>query len=81
MDHSLDIRTDKVCYMRLLLETTINRAAQGELVAKLQDKNKISAVQSVVTSHPRRIQRLATGNASGRCVLWGPKENETDEEE
>ncbi|KIY72178.1 WD40 repeat-like protein [Cylindrobasidium torrendii FP15055 ss-10] len=56
------------------------RTDKGALVAKLQNKNKISAVQSVVTSHSRRIQRLATGNASGRCVLWGPKDEVEDEE-
>ncbi|KAI0736996.1 WD40-repeat-containing domain protein [Fomitopsis betulina] len=46
----------------------------GELVARLADKQKISAVQAVTCSHPNVLERAASGNASGRCVLWGPSD-------
>ncbi|KAG6814381.1 hypothetical protein H0H92_010967 [Tricholoma furcatifolium] len=42
----------------------------GNLVARLSDKEKISAVQAVTCSHPNIVERAASGNASGRCVLW-----------
>ncbi|EPT06091.1 hypothetical protein FOMPIDRAFT_1026938 [Fomitopsis schrenkii] len=47
-------------------------SGRGELVARLADKQKISAVQAVTCSHPNILERAASGNASGRCVLWGP---------
>ncbi|KAI0692398.1 WD40-repeat-containing domain protein [Cytidiella melzeri] len=47
------------------------RTCKGELVAKLQDKD-ITAVQAVTCSHPSIVERVASGNASGRCVLWAP---------
>ncbi|KAI0341807.1 WD40 repeat-like protein [Trametopsis cervina] len=50
------------------------RTYKGELVAKLQDKKKISAVQAVTCSHPTLVNRIASGNASGRCVLFSPTE-------
>ncbi|KAG6874192.1 hypothetical protein C0995_003738 [Termitomyces sp. Mi166 len=42
----------------------------GDLVARLTDNEKITAVQAVTCSHPNIIERAASGNASGRCVLW-----------
>lgn len=33
---------------------------------------RISAVQAVTCSHPNIVERAASGNASGRCVLWAP---------
>lgn len=33
---------------------------------------RISAVQAVTCSHPNIAERAASGNASGRCVLWAP---------
>ncbi|KAF8077901.1 WD40-repeat-containing domain protein [Lyophyllum atratum] len=45
-------------------------SCKGDLVARLADKEKISAVQAVTCSHPSIVERAASGNASGRCVLW-----------
>ncbi|TFK54762.1 WD40 repeat-like protein [Heliocybe sulcata] len=45
-------------------------SCKGDLVAKLSDRQKISAVQAVTCSHPSIVERAASGNASGRCVLW-----------
>ncbi|KAK7693661.1 hypothetical protein QCA50_003230 [Cerrena zonata] len=47
-------------------------SAKGVLLAKLQDKTKVSAAQAVTCSHPTIVERVATGNASGRTVLWAP---------
>jgi len=49
-------------------------AYNGHEIASLSDSNKISAVQAVTASHPSIVERAASGNASGRCVLWGPAE-------
>lgn len=32
--------------------------------------DRITAVQAVTALHPNVMGRAATGNASGRCVLW-----------
>ncbi|KAF9265426.1 WD40 repeat-like protein [Marasmius fiardii PR-910] len=45
---------------------------KGELITRLTDRNKITAVQAVTCSHPSIVERAASGNASGRCVLWAP---------
>ncbi|GLB34907.1 putative WD40 repeats [Lyophyllum shimeji] len=45
-------------------------SCKGDLVARLADKDKITAVQAVTCSHPSIVERAASGNASGRCVLW-----------
>ena len=34
--------------------------------------NRITAVQAVTCSHPNILERAASGNGSGRCVLWAP---------
>ncbi|VDB83034.1 unnamed protein product [Peniophora sp. CBMAI 1063] len=47
-------------------------SAKGELLANLRDNAKITAVQAVTCSHPSVVERIATGNGSGRCVLWAP---------
>jgi len=49
-------------------------SAQGDLLATLSDSSKITAVQAVTCSHPSIVERVASGNASGRCVLWAPPE-------
>ncbi|KAJ7685238.1 WD40-repeat-containing domain protein [Mycena polygramma] len=49
-------------------------SCKGELIAKLSDPSKISAVQAVTCSHPSLLERAVSGNASGRCVLWAPAE-------
>lgn len=36
---------------------------------------RITAVQAVTCSHPGIVERVASGNASGRCVLWAPPED------
>ncbi|KZV69504.1 WD40 repeat-like protein [Peniophora sp. CONT] len=50
-------------------------SAKGELLAKLADSTKITAVQAVTCSHPSVVERIATGNGSGRCVLWAPADD------
>ncbi|KAI5123334.1 hypothetical protein M0805_001759 [Coniferiporia weirii] len=45
---------------------------KGDLLARLSDSRRISAVQAVTCSHPSIVERAASGNASGRCVLWAP---------
>ncbi|KAK7467183.1 hypothetical protein VKT23_004241 [Stygiomarasmius scandens] len=48
-------------------------SGKGELITKLSDRSKITAVQAVTCSHPSIVERVASGNASGRCVLWAPE--------
>ena len=36
---------------------------------------RITAVQAVTCSHPSIVERVATGNASGRCILWAPADS------
>ncbi|KAL1676964.1 WD40-repeat-containing domain protein [Schizophyllum commune] len=50
-------------------------SAKGDLLARLEDKTKITAVQAVTCSHPSIVERAVSGNASGRCVLWAPSED------
>ncbi|KAG9057260.1 hypothetical protein FS842_008067 [Serendipita sp. 407] len=45
-------------------------AADGELLADLRDKEKITAVQAVTATHPAWTNRAGTGNASGKCIFW-----------
>lgn len=52
------------------------RSHKGELIAKLADKDRITAVQAVTCSHPNILERAASGNASGRCILWAPTDTE-----
>ncbi|KAI8998489.1 WD40 repeat-like protein [Trametes punicea] len=49
-------------------------SCKGDHIAKLSDRTKITAVQAVTCSHPSVVERVASGNASGRCVLWAPEE-------
>ncbi|KAJ8584936.1 WD40 repeat-like protein [Rhizopogon salebrosus TDB-379] len=46
-------------------------SCKGDLIARLSD-SRITATQAVTCSHPSVVERCATGNASGRCVLWAP---------
>ncbi|KJA27357.1 hypothetical protein HYPSUDRAFT_35227 [Hypholoma sublateritium FD-334 SS-4] len=48
-------------------------SSKGELITSLSDPTMISAVQAVTCSHPSIVERAASGNASGRCVLWAPE--------
>ncbi|KZS99216.1 WD40 repeat-like protein [Sistotremastrum niveocremeum HHB9708] len=48
-------------------------SAEGKSLAKLRDPTKITAVQAVTCSSPSVVARAASGNASGRCVLWAPE--------
>ncbi|EJF66005.1 WD40 repeat-like protein [Dichomitus squalens] len=48
-------------------------SCKGDHIAKLADRSKITAVQAVTCSHPSIVERVASGNASGRCVLWAPE--------
>ncbi|CAL1704956.1 unnamed protein product [Somion occarium] len=45
---------------------------KGVPLAKLADKALVTAVQAVTCSHPSIVERVASGNASGRGTLWGP---------
>jgi len=36
--------------------------------------NRISATQAVTCSHPSVVERVASGNGSGRCILWAPED-------
>jgi WD repeat-containing protein 76 len=76
MDHSLDIFSAKVCLLRLLLpaQTSIYIRFQGEVLVRLSDPRRISAVQAVTCSHPSIVERAVSGNGSGRCVLWAPED-------
>ncbi|KDR81655.1 hypothetical protein GALMADRAFT_239741 [Galerina marginata CBS 339.88] len=48
-------------------------SSKGDLITQLSDRTMISAVQAVTCSHPSILERAASGNASGRCVLWAPE--------
>ncbi|KAA1471117.1 WD40 repeat-like protein [Dentipellis sp. KUC8613] len=54
---------------------------KGDLLVKLADKSRITAAQAVTCSHPSVVERAASGNASGRCVLWAPADEEEEEAE
>ncbi|KAI0928619.1 hypothetical protein AcV5_006135 [Taiwanofungus camphoratus] len=47
-------------------------SCKGDLIARLSDRQRISAVQAVTCSHPNVLERAVSGNGSGRCVLWAP---------
>ncbi|KII88441.1 hypothetical protein PLICRDRAFT_161539 [Plicaturopsis crispa FD-325 SS-3] len=47
-------------------------SCKGDLIAKLSDRQRITAVQAVTCSHPSVVERVVSGNGSGRCVLWAP---------
>lgn len=51
-------------------------SCKGELIQRLSDPTRISAVQAVTASHPSIVERVATGNGSGRVFLWAPEELE-----
>lgn len=50
-------------------------SCKGDLLARLADPTRISAVQAVTCSHPNIVERAASGNASGRCILWAPQDS------
>ncbi|KDQ60939.1 hypothetical protein JAAARDRAFT_173322 [Jaapia argillacea MUCL 33604] len=50
-------------------------SSKGDLLARLSDKQRITAVQAVTCSHPNVVERAASGNGSGRCVLWAPSDD------
>ncbi|KAG9050812.1 hypothetical protein FS837_002368, partial [Tulasnella sp. UAMH 9824] len=47
----------------------------GQKIANLVDRSLVTAVQAVAGCHPSRVGRYASGNASGRCVLWAPEDD------
>ncbi|TFK29980.1 WD40 repeat-like protein [Coprinopsis marcescibilis] len=49
-------------------------SGKGQLLANLSDPRRITAVQAVTCSHPNIVERIATGNGSGRCVFWAPED-------
>lgn len=50
-------------------------SGKGDLLARLSDPERITAVQAVTCSHPKIVERAASGNGSGRCVLWAPSDD------
>ncbi|KAM6500479.1 WD40-repeat-containing domain protein [Amanita muscaria] len=51
-------------------------SCRGELITKLHDSERVSAVQAVTASHPSIVERAVSGNGSGRCILWAPQDTE-----
>ncbi|KDQ11727.1 hypothetical protein BOTBODRAFT_114091, partial [Botryobasidium botryosum FD-172 SS1] len=49
----------------------------GEALGRLADPQRITAVQAVALSHPTNLARIASGNGSGRCVLWAPGDDQS----
>lgn len=49
-------------------------AADGTLLRSFYDEDHVTAVPAVTATHPRRVGRLATGNASGKCTFWGERQ-------
>ncbi|MCO5583349.1 hypothetical protein L7F22_037259 [Adiantum nelumboides] len=49
-------------------------AADGTLLRSFYDEDHVTAVPAVTATHPRRVGRLATGNASGKCTFWAERE-------
>ncbi|KIJ44039.1 hypothetical protein M422DRAFT_168883, partial [Sphaerobolus stellatus SS14] len=47
----------------------------GQMIAALYDSTKVTAVQAVTCSHPGIVGRVASGNASGRGILWAPSDS------
>lgn len=47
-------------------------ATDGTLLRSFYDEDHVTAVPAVTATHPRRVGRLATGNASGKCTFWAP---------
>lgn len=60
--------------MRRECEIWHTGSTKTRVVKKLFDPEWTSAVQAVSTFHPKRPARVVTGNASGRCLLWGVQE-------
>ncbi|KAF8838340.1 WD40 repeat-like protein [Paxillus ammoniavirescens] len=50
-------------------------SCKGDLITRLSDRQRITATQAVTCSHPSIVERCATGNGSGRCVLWAPSDS------
>ena len=74
MDHSLDIFSGKVSKPGLSRYHQANAAFQGEVLARLYDPRRVTAVQAVTCAHPSVVERAVSGNGSGRCVLWAPED-------
>lgn len=49
-------------------------AADGTLLRSFYDEDHVTAVPAVTATHPRKVGRLATGNASGKCTFWGERQ-------
>jgi len=45
---------------------------EGTLLRSFYDEDYVTAVPAVTCTHPRRVGRLGTGNASGKCTFWAP---------
>jgi WD40 repeat protein len=45
---------------------------EGTLLKSFYDEDYVTAVPAVTCTHPRRVGRLGTGNASGKCTFWAP---------
>jgi WD40 repeat protein len=47
---------------------------EGTLLKSFYDEDYVTAVPAVTCTHPRRAGRLGTGNASGKCTFWAPRD-------
>jgi hypothetical protein len=82
MDHSLDIFG---CQGDLLAKLSDKTKCDLSFVFSFTPRsyeiyNRVSATQAVTCSHPSVVERVASGNGSGRCVLWAPADIDEKEE-
>ncbi|TFY73737.1 hypothetical protein EWM64_g10275, partial [Hericium alpestre] len=54
---------------------------KGDLLARLADRERVSATPAVTCSHPSVVERAASGTASGKCYLWAPSDTDDEERE
>ncbi|UZJ57343.1 hypothetical protein CBS101457_006663 [Exobasidium rhododendri] len=47
---------------------------EGTLLKSFYNDDYVTAVPAVTCTHPRRVGRLGTGNASGKCTFWAPQD-------
>lgn len=52
----------------------IYAASDGQLLRTFYDDEYVTAVPAVTATHPRRVGRLVTGNASGKCTFWAARD-------
>jgi len=81
MDHSVDIfgcKGDLLAKLSDKAKWVCTFGSSLRVVAYVV--NRISATQAVTCSHPSIVERVATGNGTGRCLLWAPADPDDDVE-